>query len=90
MGQQALNFTSIQLDPLGIDAADELVRSLLGNTGENAELRALIVERTEGTPLFIEETITTLVESGALRRRSAGYELTRKSGKSEFRKRCSR
>jgi len=72
-----LNFTSLQLDPLGADAADELVRDLLGNTGENAELRALIVARTEGTPLFIEETITTLVESGALRRRAAGYELTR-------------
>ena len=72
-----LNFTSLQLEPLGTDAADELVRALLGNAGENAELRALIVERTEGTPLFIEETITTLVESGSLRMRAAGYELTR-------------
>ena len=70
-------FAQIHLDPLGTDAADELVRALLGNTGENAELRALIVARTEGTPLFIEETITTLVESGALRIGAAGYELTR-------------
>ena len=70
-------FAEVHLDPLGTDAADELVRALLGNTGENAELRALIVARTEGTPLFIEETIRTLVESGALRIGSAGYELTR-------------
>ena len=32
-----------------------------------AELRALIVQRTGGTPLFIEETVRTLVESGMLR-----------------------
>ena len=69
-------FTSLQLDPLGTEAADELVRALLHN-GDNSELRALIVERTEGTPLFIEETVRTLVESGVLRLRAGGYELTR-------------
>jgi tetratricopeptide (TPR) repeat protein len=71
-------FTEVRLDPLGSDAAGELVRALLGNDGANAELRTLIVERTEGTPLFIEETIRTLVESGVLRSRPGGYELTRK------------
>jgi tetratricopeptide (TPR) repeat protein len=71
-------FTEVYLDPLEIDAADELVRALLGNKEDNAELRALIVERTEGTPLFIEETIRTLAESGALRMRAGGYELTRR------------
>ena len=50
---------------------------MLGNNADNAELRALIVARTGGTPLFIEETIRTLVESGALRMRDGGYELTR-------------
>jgi class 3 adenylate cyclase/tetratricopeptide (TPR) repeat protein len=70
-------FTSVNLDPLQTNAADLLVRALLGNDAANAELRALIVERTEGTPLFIEETIRTLVESGVLRMRSGGYELTR-------------
>jgi tetratricopeptide (TPR) repeat protein len=71
-------FTEVHLDPLGSDAAGELVRALLGNNGDNAELRTLIVERTEGTPLFIEETIRTLAESGVLRLRAGGYELTRK------------
>jgi class 3 adenylate cyclase/tetratricopeptide (TPR) repeat protein len=70
-------FTAVDLDPLETNAADELVRALLGNNAANAELRALIVERTEGTPLFIEETIRTLVESGVLRMRTGGYELTR-------------
>ena len=70
-------FTAVHLDPLEANAADQLVRALLGNNAANAELRALIVERTEGTPLFIEETIRTLVESGVLRMRTGGYELTR-------------
>jgi class 3 adenylate cyclase/tetratricopeptide (TPR) repeat protein len=68
-------FTANYLDPLEAHAADQLVQGLVG--GAHDELRALIVERTEGTPLFIEETIRTLVESGALRMRAGGYELTR-------------
>jgi class 3 adenylate cyclase/tetratricopeptide (TPR) repeat protein len=71
-----LFLTTINLEPLEADAADDLVQGLVG--GANAELRALIVERTDGTPLFIEETVKTLVESGALRLRPGGYELTRK------------
>jgi class 3 adenylate cyclase/tetratricopeptide (TPR) repeat protein len=70
-------FTSVQLDPLETSAADQLVRALLGNDAATAEVRALIVERTGGTPLFIEETVRTLVESGVLRMRTGGYELTR-------------
>ena len=58
-------------------AADQLVRALLGDGANNAELRSLIVARTGGTPLFIEETVRTLAESGALRPRDGGYELTR-------------
>jgi class 3 adenylate cyclase/tetratricopeptide (TPR) repeat protein len=67
--------TAINLEPLEAQAANDLVQGLIG--GDNAELRALIVERTDGTPLFIEETVRTLVENGALRLRAGGYELTR-------------
>ncbi len=70
-------YTAVHLDPLETDAADTFVRVLLGDDATNEELRALIVERTEGTPLFIEETIRTLVESGVLRMHAGGYELTR-------------
>jgi class 3 adenylate cyclase/tetratricopeptide (TPR) repeat protein len=67
--------TAINLEPLEAEAADDLVQGLVGSA--NPEVRALIVERTDGTPLFIEETVRTLVESGALRLRAGGYELTR-------------
>jgi class 3 adenylate cyclase/tetratricopeptide (TPR) repeat protein len=68
---------TVQLDALESGAADQLVRALLGDSADNAGLRSLIVARTGGTPLFIEETVRTLVESGALRTRDGGYELTR-------------
>jgi class 3 adenylate cyclase/tetratricopeptide (TPR) repeat protein len=69
--------TRVQLNPLQSNAADQLVRSLLGDGAATSELRALIVERTGGTPLFIEETVRTLVENGVLRTRDGAYELTR-------------
>lgn len=69
--------TRVNLDALEVNAADRLVRALLGEGANNAELRSLIVARTGGTPLFIEETVRTLAESGALRARDGGYELTR-------------
>jgi class 3 adenylate cyclase/tetratricopeptide (TPR) repeat protein len=68
--------TRVNLDALEANAADRLVHALLGERADNAELRSLIVARTGGTPLFIEETIRTLVESGALRERDGAYELT--------------
>ncbi|HYW64107.1 MAG TPA: adenylate/guanylate cyclase domain-containing protein [Bradyrhizobium sp.] len=67
----------VHLDALESDAAGQLVRALLGDGPANAELRALIVARTGGTPLFIEETVRSLIESGALRAHDADYELTR-------------
>ena len=69
--------TKVELEALESAAADQLVRALLGEGADNAGLRSLIVSRTGGTPLFIEETVRTLVESGALRGRDGGYELTR-------------
>ena len=83
-----LFLTAINLEPLEADAANDLVQGLVG--GANAELRALIVERTDGTPLFIEETVKNLVESGALRLRPGGYESPARSRKSGFRRRCNR
>ncbi|MEA3161272.1 MAG: hypothetical protein QOD95_2820, partial [Gammaproteobacteria bacterium] len=69
--------TKVELEALETGAADQLVRALLGDSADNAGLRSLIVARTGGTPLFIEETVRTLVESGVLRTRDGGYELTR-------------
>ena len=69
-------YDEICINPLETTHANTLVRALLGNDSDNNQLRALIVQRTGGTPLFIEETIRTLAESGTLRGHAGSYALT--------------
>lgn len=63
--------TAIELEPLSDAESALLVEKLLdqlsGSTGERPPvLPAEILERAEGNPLFVEETIRMLVESGAV------------------------
>jgi class 3 adenylate cyclase/tetratricopeptide (TPR) repeat protein len=61
--------TAIELEPLSDEESVHLVEKLLGQfagtTGEvPAPLPEGVVERAEGNPLFVEETIRMFVESG--------------------------
>jgi transcriptional regulator with AAA-type ATPase domain/predicted ATPase len=60
------SYTQVHLDPLPEDGAQALARSLLGDDPAVAPLARLLVERTEGNPFFLEETVRTLVETGRL------------------------
>jgi class 3 adenylate cyclase/tetratricopeptide (TPR) repeat protein len=69
-------YTQLRLDPLGKENADEMLSALLGD-GQNLEpLKRLIIERTEGNPFFMEETVLALFDEGALVRNGA-VKLTR-------------
>ena len=65
-------YTQLRLAPLGTEEAQELLTFLLGTdvgaTGRSPlqALKQLILERTDGTPFFMEEVVQTLVEEGAL------------------------
>jgi len=59
-------YTQLRLDPLGRESADEMLQSLLGDSAELAPLKRLIIEKTEGNPFFIEETVEVLLDDGAL------------------------
>ena len=59
-------YTQLRLDPLGKESADEMLSSLLGEAKELAPLKQLIIEKTEGTPFFMEETVQVLLDEGAL------------------------
>jgi class 3 adenylate cyclase/tetratricopeptide (TPR) repeat protein len=66
-------YTQLRLDPLGGEFAAELLDALLGVSTQTtdrplAALKRLIIERTEGTPLFMEEIVQALQEDGAVRR----------------------
>jgi predicted ATPase/class 3 adenylate cyclase len=55
-----------RLEPLTGDDAEKLLSALLGDAIELQQLKSLIIERTNGNPFFIEETIHALFEEGAL------------------------
>jgi len=64
-------YTQVRLDPLGRESASEMLDGLLGVNAQTtdlslAALKRLIIEKTEGTPLFIEEIYQALIEEGAL------------------------
>jgi tetratricopeptide (TPR) repeat protein len=57
----------IELQPLDRAETDTLLRQLLGDGDDLAPLRRMVADRTEGTPLFIEETLQMLFEAGTLK-----------------------
>ena len=59
-------YTQLRLDPLGKESADEMLSALLGDSSEVRPLKQLIIEKTEGNPFFMEETVLVLFDDGAL------------------------
>jgi tetratricopeptide (TPR) repeat protein len=59
-------YQQLSLDPLPPDSTDELLDSLLGDDPAFKPVKRLLVERTEGNPFFLEESVRTLRETHAL------------------------
>src|SRR5215813_8856821 len=72
---QKTYYTQLYLAPLGTDEAEELLTFLLGNEAGLKSLKQLILEKTEGTPFFIEEVVQTLAEEGVLSGERGAYRL---------------
>ena len=74
-------YTQLHLAPLGKEEAEELLTFLLGPdvgaTGRSPlqALKQLILEKTEGTPFFMEEVVQTLAEDGGLSGERGHYRL---------------
>jgi tetratricopeptide (TPR) repeat protein len=64
-------YTQLRLDPLGRESAQEMLVALVGEEPALTPLRRLIIDRTEGNPFFMEETVQVLFEEGALERNGA-------------------
>ena len=58
----------LRLEPLAEDSADEMLSAILGESIELLPLKQLIIETTEGTPFFMEETVQALFDEGSLKR----------------------
>jgi class 3 adenylate cyclase/tetratricopeptide (TPR) repeat protein len=59
-------YTQLRLDPLGKESAGKLLTALLGDSAELGPLKRVIIEKTEGNPFFMEETVQVLLDEGAL------------------------
>jgi class 3 adenylate cyclase/tetratricopeptide (TPR) repeat protein len=70
-------YRQLRIDPLPPESADELLDSLLGADVALGPLKQLLVERTEANPLFLEESVRALVETGALVGERGAYRLAR-------------
>ena len=68
-------YSQLRLDSLPAESAQELLVALLGPDEKLAPLTQMLVKR--GNPFFLEETVRTLVETGALVGERGAYRLTR-------------
>jgi len=59
-------YTRIRVDPLASSSTHGMLDSLIGAGAGLEQLKRLLIERTEGRPLFIEETVRSLKETGVL------------------------
>jgi tetratricopeptide (TPR) repeat protein len=70
-------YRQVRVDPLAPESADELLRALLGSDPELRALKQLLVDRTEGNPFFLEESIRTLAETHGLVGEQGAYQLAK-------------
>jgi class 3 adenylate cyclase/tetratricopeptide (TPR) repeat protein len=70
-------YRQLRIDALPPESADQLLDSLIGADGSVTPLKPVLIARTEGNPLFLEESVRTLVEVGALTGSGGAYRLVR-------------
>jgi len=59
-------YTQLRIDPLRPESAEELLTALVGQDGTLEPLKRVLIERTEGNPFFLEESVQALVETKVL------------------------
>ena len=64
--QLAEAHTCIELLSLQLEESERLLKNLLGNCRLPEEIQALILNKSEGNPFYLEEVIRSLLNSGAL------------------------
>jgi class 3 adenylate cyclase/tetratricopeptide (TPR) repeat protein len=70
-------YTQLRIDPLPPESAEELLTALIGKDRMLNPLKRLLIERTEGNPFFLEESVQTLVETKVLVGDRGAYRMTK-------------
>jgi class 3 adenylate cyclase/tetratricopeptide (TPR) repeat protein/ABC-type dipeptide/oligopeptide/nickel transport system ATPase component len=69
-------YTRIPLRPLTAQQSQQMVESLLTIEDLPSEARAVILEKTEGNPFFVEEVVRLLIEQGAIYQKDERWKAT--------------
>jgi tetratricopeptide (TPR) repeat protein len=59
-------YRQLQITALPPESAEELLVALLGDDTALEPLKRILIERTEGSPFFLEESVRTLIETKVL------------------------
>ena len=70
-------YSQVRVDPLTPARAEEMLDVLVGADISLDHLKRLLVERTDGNPFFLEESVRTLVETTALAGEPGAYRVTK-------------
>jgi class 3 adenylate cyclase/tetratricopeptide (TPR) repeat protein len=70
-------YRQLRIDSLSTASAEELLKALLGTDPGLEPLKRLLIERTQGNPFFLEESVRTLVEAKVLSGNPGAFRLTR-------------
>jgi DNA-binding SARP family transcriptional activator/predicted ATPase len=70
-------FSQLRANALSAENADLLLRTLLGDDRQLVELRRQLIERTGRTPLFLEESVRALADTGVLAGSPGAYRAVR-------------
>jgi class 3 adenylate cyclase/tetratricopeptide (TPR) repeat protein len=70
-------YTHLRLEPLPPESVETLLDTLLGSDGGLGRLKEILRAQSAGNPLFLEESVRALVETGALTGMRGAYGLSR-------------
>ena len=70
-------YRQLRIDPLEADMAEQLLSALLTGAGELRPFKELIIEKSDGNPLFMEEIVRALFENGTIVREGEALHVTR-------------
>jgi class 3 adenylate cyclase/tetratricopeptide (TPR) repeat protein len=70
-------YTQLRIDPLPPESAEALLHALLGEDQTLVPLTRVLIERTEGNPFFLEESVRALVETQVLAGERGAYRMAK-------------
>ena len=76
-------YTKIGLDQLSTASGSELVKAILEDGEPVPELRDLVLSKSGGNPLFMEEIAHSLLENGSIVKKNQAYILTKNASEIE-------